>query len=68
VTTEKQVSAKELALAAIQSLPDDADLNEIIEEIIVFKTLQERLERVDSEPTYTLGEVEEMMARWPASS
>ena len=68
MTTEKQVSAKELTLAAIQSLPDDADLNEIIEEIIVFKTLQERLERVDSEPTYTLGEVEEMMARWPASS
>ncbi len=68
MTIEKQVTSKELALSAIEGLPDDADIDEIIEEIVVLHTLVERLERADSEPTYTLAEVEQMMAQWQTSS
>jgi hypothetical protein len=64
MTTAKRATAKELALSAIKSLPDDADLDDIIEEIIVFHTLQERLERTDQEPTFTQEEVARQMAEW----
>jgi hypothetical protein len=64
MTTEERLSTKELALRAVQSLPDDAELGEILEEIVVFKTLQERLDRIDSTPTYTHEEVKRRMAAW----
>ena len=64
MTTGECLPTKELALWAVQSLPDDAELEEIIEEIIVFKTLQERLDRIGSMPTYTHEEVKRRMAEW----
>lgn len=64
MTIEKRVTSKELALRAIEGLPDDASMNEIVEEIIVFQTLQERLDRIDSEPLYTLDEVKRRTAEW----
>jgi len=64
MTTDRRVTAKELALSAIKSLPDDTDLDDIIDEIVVFHTLQERLDRADDEPTFTQEEVERQMAEW----
>ncbi len=64
MTTGERTTTKELALRAIKSLPDDADLNQIIEELVVFQMLQERLERIDAMPTYTHEEVKRRVAEW----
>ena len=58
------MTSKELALEALKGLPDDADIGEIIERILFLHTLQRRIERADSEPTFTQEEVERQMAEW----
>jgi hypothetical protein len=58
------MTAKELALQAIKHLPDDADIGEVIDRILFLHTLQRRLERADTEPTYTHDEVKRMFAEW----
>lgn len=64
MTIGRPVTSKELALRASEGLPDDADIDEIIEEIVVYRTLQERLDRIDSERLYALDEVKRRMAEW----
>lgn len=64
MTIGRPVTSKELALRASEGLPDDADIDEIIEEIVVYRTLQERLDRIDSERLYALYEVKRRMAEW----
>lgn len=64
MTTDQHLTAKELTLQAIEHLPDDADIGEVIERILFLHILQKRLERADSEPTYSQEEVERQMAEW----
>lgn len=64
MTTDKRLTTKELALKAIETLPDDATLDEIIEEVTVFTTVRERLDRIDSEPVHSHEDVKRRMAEW----
>lgn len=68
MTIEHQMTAKELARRAIDHLPDDADVGEVIDRILFLHVLQRRLERAESEPTYSIEEVEREMAEWQPSS
>ncbi|MGH2586335.1 MAG: hypothetical protein ACRDJE_15585 [Dehalococcoidia bacterium] len=58
------MTTKQLVLKAIENLPDEADIDDVIERILFLHTLQERLDRADDEPTFTQEEIERQMAEW----
>jgi hypothetical protein len=64
MTTEQHLTAKELTRRALDHLPDDADVGEVIERILFLHVLQKRLARADSEPVYTQEEIEREIAEW----
>jgi hypothetical protein len=68
MTTAEQMTTKQIILQAIETLPDEAGLDDALEHIVFVHTLQRRLERLDEEPTYTLDEIEQEMAEWRPSS
>jgi hypothetical protein len=64
MTTKEQQSTKQIIRQATESLPEDVDLDDALEHIILVHTLIRRIERAGEEPTYTQEEVEQMMAEW----
>ncbi len=58
------MTTKQLVLKALEDLPDDADMDELIERLLFLHTLQRRLDLADSEPPFTQDEVERRMASW----
>jgi hypothetical protein len=64
MTTTERMTTKQIILQALKHVPDDADLDDALEQIVFVHTLQRRLERIDDEPTYTQEEVERQMAEW----
>ena len=64
MTTTKHLTTKEIILQALETLPEEADLDDALEHIVFVHTLQRRLERIDEEPTYTQEEVERQMREW----
>ena len=68
MTTTEHLTTKAIILKALETLADDAGLDDALEHIVFVHTLQRRLERIDDEPTYTLEEIEQEMAEWHESS
>jgi hypothetical protein len=68
MTTTEQLTTKQIIAKALETLPEEADLDDALEHIVFVHTLLRRLEHIDEEPTYTTEEIRREMARWPASS
>ena len=51
-------------LESIQSLPDDATADDIIESIIFLKKIERSLEQAKRGETYSLDEMKEMVNSW----
>jgi hypothetical protein len=64
MTIKEQMPLKQIILQAVETLPEDADLDDALEHIVFVHTLQRRLENIDEGPTYTHEEVRRMMAEW----
>ena len=64
MTTQERLTTKQIILQALETLPDQADLDDALEHIVFVHTLQRRLDRIDEGPTYTHEEVKLMMAEW----
>lgn len=58
------MTTKQLVLKALEDLPDDADMDELIDRLLFLHALQRRLDNADTEPTFTQDEVERRMAAW----
>ncbi len=65
MTIEKRLNSKELALRAIDDLPDDAGLDEILDEIKVFHAIRDRIEHADTQQAIAHDDVKQRMADWP---
>jgi hypothetical protein len=64
MTTTEQLTTRQIIAKALESLPEEADLDDALEHIVFVHTLLRRLERLDEQPTYTHEEVRRMMAEW----
>lgn len=64
MTTTEHLTTKQIIQQALETLPDEAELDDALEHIAFVHTLLRRLERIDEGPTYTHEEVKRMMAEW----
>lgn len=58
------MTVKEVAIDLIRKLPDDTTLDEIMEELFVRRTIEERLRELDESGGLTHEEVKHRLARW----
>jgi hypothetical protein len=64
MTTTERMTTKAIILQAIETLPDEVDLDDALEHIVLVHTLTRRIEQADQGRLYTQEEVEQMMAEW----
>jgi len=55
---------KEKALRAVQSLPDDASLEDIMERLVFLSKVEKGLQQADAGQTVPYSEVKERMSKW----
>ncbi len=58
------MSAKQLALNSIESLPDNASFEEISKRLEVIAAIQKGLDSLDRGEGKSIDEVEKLMASW----
>ncbi len=58
------VTTKELVLKAIADLPDDADIDDVIDRILFVHKVQRGIEDLEAGRTFTHAEVRQQMAKW----
>jgi predicted transcriptional regulator len=58
------MSAKELVLATVQNLPDDATLRQISERIAILAALQEGMDDIEAGRVISQEEVERKLESW----
>lgn len=58
------MTTRELVVRALDHLPDDATVDDVIEEIAFINLLNRRIQWADDGPSYTQAEVEQWMAEW----
>jgi hypothetical protein len=64
MATVERMTTRAIAFRAIEDLPDETELDELLHRIIFLHALQRRIERADDEPTFTQEEIERQMAEW----
>ena len=55
---------KEKALHAVQSLPDDASLEDIMERLVFLSKVEKGLQQADAGQTVPHSEVKEKISKW----
>jgi len=58
------MNVKDIAIHLIPKLPDDTTLDEIMEELFVRRTIEERLRQLDESGGLTHDEVKQRLPRW----
>jgi len=58
------MTVKDMAIDLIRKLPDDTTLDEIMEELFVRRTIEERLREFDESGGLSHEEVKQRLARW----
>lgn len=58
------MTVKEIAIELIRQLPDDTTLDEIMEELFVRRTIEERLRELDEQGGLSHEEVKQRLAKW----
>ncbi len=70
MTTETDTapqSAKDLVRAALESLPDDATLDDILDEVYVQEKIRQGVEDAKAGRSFTTEEVRALLAKWRES-
>lgn len=55
---------KAQVLESIQTLPDDATADDVIEKIIFLKKMERSFQQIEKGKTYSLDEVKELVKSW----
>ena len=55
---------KAQVLESIQTLPDDATADDVIEKIIFLKKMERSFQQIENGKTYSLDEVKELVKSW----
>jgi len=58
------MTTKEMVLQALSDLPEDADIEAVIERLYFLHKLQQRIEQKDDVEKFTQEEAMRRMARW----
>ncbi len=61
------VSAKDLVRAALESLPDDATLDDILDEVYVQEKIRQGVQDANAGRSFTTEEVRALLAKWRES-
>ncbi len=70
MTTETETapqSAKDLVRAALESLPDDATLDDILDEVYVQEKIRQGVQDAKAGRSFTTDEVRALLAKWRES-
>lgn len=58
------MTVKEVAIELIRQLPDDTTLDDIMEELFIRRSIEERLRELDEEGGLSHEEVKQRLAKW----
>jgi hypothetical protein len=58
------LTVKQLVLQAVSELPDDADIDDVLDRILFVHKVQRGIEQLDAGQTHTIDEVRQRMAKW----
>ena len=58
------MTSKEKVLKVVQSLPDDAPVEDAMERLLFFAKIEKGLEQADAGKTISHDQVREKMAKW----
>lgn len=58
------MTAKDLVLQVLEQLPEDADLDDVIERLYFVRKLQQRLAGADTVATLTREEARQRLGQW----
>ncbi len=58
------MTTKDLVLQVLEQLPDDAEIEDVIERLYFVRKLQQRLAETESVEKFTQDEAKQRMGRW----
>lgn len=58
------MTTKDLVLQVLEQLPEDAEIEDVIERLYFVRKLQQRLAQADTVEKITQAEAKQRMARW----
>ena len=58
------MTTKERVMQAVQSLPDDASIEDVMERLLLLAKIDKGLEQADAGQTIPHSQVKERMAKW----
>src|SRR5207302_861124 len=61
---ETTMTTKDLVLQVLEQLPEDAEIEDVIERLYFVRRLQLRLDETDAEETFTQEEARRRLERW----